>query len=109
MAFNEILKQYGLTYEQLEPDERDTFHSMLKAVEGSTLTVGKIKDAIASARYSVEQELTKTPSNFFMWLLGWKRDFSLKARLQNYMFLESMLTAPDRAKRALEEALEKAK
>lgn len=102
---DELLKKYGVKYEDLTPDELDTFHSMVSAVQDKVLTVEKIRDSITAVKYSVEQELSTTPSNFFTWLLGWKRDYGLKARLKNYMLLESLLTSPARAKKALEQSL----
>ena len=43
---DELLKKYGLKYEELTPDERTTFHTMLDAIEQKQLTIEKIKDFI---------------------------------------------------------------
>ncbi len=94
----ELLKKYGLKYEELTAEERTTFHTMLDAIEGKSLTIEKIKDFIISMKYSVEQELVKTKNDT-------KQDFFLKARLKNYMLLEAFLTSPEKAKKALELSL----
>ncbi len=95
---DELLKKYGLKYEELTPDERTTFHTMLDAVEGNALTIEKIKDFITNMKYAVEQEIVKATN-------GTKQDFFLKARLKNYMLLEAFLTSPEKAKKALELSL----
>ena len=95
---DEILKRHNLKYEDLTPAERETFHSMLGAVEKSVMTIEKLRNYLSAMRFSVEQELTKTDN-------GGKQDMFLKARLKNYMLLEAFLSTPERAKKALEEAL----
>ena len=102
---DELLTKFGLKYEELTPLEKETLHSMVNAAQQNILSVEKIKDNIQACKYSVEQELSNTPSNLFTWLFGWKRDFGLKARLRNYMLLEAVLTSPERAKKALEQTL----
>ncbi|KKR30732.1 MAG: hypothetical protein UT62_C0008G0007 [Parcubacteria group bacterium GW2011_GWC1_39_8] len=99
---DELLKKYGLKYEELTPDERTTFHTMLDAIEQKQLTIEKIKDFIVNMKYSVEQELVKTETNT-------KQDFFLKARLKNYMLFEAFLLSPEKAKKALEQSLSNVK
>ena len=96
---DELLKKYGLKYEELTPDERTTFHTMLDAIEGKTLSIEKIKDFITSMKYAVEQEIVKVGNDN-------KQDTFLKARLKNYMLLEAFLTSPEKAKKALEQSLQ---
>lgn len=93
-----ILEKSGLKYEDLEEAERETLTSWLEVLSKNELSVGKIREYIASMRDSVEQEITKTDLNT-------KQDLLLKARLRNYMLLEAFLTSPEKAKKAMEQAL----
>lgn len=106
---DELLKKYGVKYEDLTPAELETFNVMVSALQQTQLTVETIKESIQVAKSSVEQEIAQTPSNFFMWLFGWKREFVLKARLKNYLLLEQLLTSPEKAKKALEQSLKNIK
>ena len=99
---DELLKKYGLKYEELTPDERTTFHSMLDAIQEKSLSVEKIKEFVTNMKYAVEQEIVKTTN-------GSKQDFFLKARLKNYMLLEAFLSGPEKAKKALELSLSQVK
>ena len=96
---DDLLKKHNLKYEELTPDERTTFNTMLDAIEGKSLSIEKIKDFIISMKYAVEQEIVKTTNDT-------KQDFFLKARLKNYMLLEAFLTSPEKAKKALEQSLQ---
>ena len=96
---DDLLKKYNLKYEELTPDERITFHTMLDAIEGKSLSIEKIKDFIISMKYAVEQEIVKVGNNN-------KQDTFLKARLKNYMLLEAFLTSPEKARKALEQSLQ---
>lgn len=93
-----LLEKFNLKYEDLSAEERDTFNGMLSALDEKNLTIEKIKDYIASMKFSVEQELTKIGYNS-------KQDLFLKARLKNYMLLSAFLESPAKARAALEQAL----
>lgn len=95
---DELLKKFNLKYEELTPDERISFHTMLDAIQEKSLTVEKIKEYITNMKYAVEQELVKTGHEN-------KQDIFLKARLKNYMLLEAFLSSPAKAKKALEQSL----
>ena len=95
---DELLKKYNLKYEELTPDERTTFNTMLDALQQNVLTIEKLRDFISSMKYAVEQELVKTGTNT-------RQDFFLKARLKNYMLLEAFLLTPVKAKKALDQSL----
>lgn len=98
MDVDSILEKFGVTYDKLTPNERETFNAMLAAMQESVLTVEKLRDYINAMKMGVEQELTKHD-------LGSKQDLFLKARLRNYMLLEAFLQTPVKAKQALENAL----
>lgn len=95
---DELLKRYNLKYEELTPEERETFHSWLNAINQSAISIEKIREYVASMKASVENELTKVGHNN-------KQDLLLKARLRNYLLLEAFLSTPDKAKAQLEQAL----
>jgi len=95
---DDLLEKYNLKYSDLTLAEKETAHKMLTDLQEKQLTVEKIKEYIAAMRDSVEVELTNTDN-------GSKQDLFLKARLRNYMLLESFLVSPERAKRALERSI----
>lgn len=95
---DEILKRFNLKYDDLTIAEKDTLFSWTEALNQNQLSVERIKTYISQMRDAVEIELAKST-------LGSKEDIFLKARLRNYMLLESFLTSPEKAKQAMERAL----
>ena len=95
---DEILKKYGLKYEDLNVVERETLNTWLTALKQGQLTLDKIKDYVSAMRDSVETELTKIGHES-------KQDIFLKARLRNYMLLEGFLSTPERAEKMMEKSL----
>jgi len=95
---DEILKRFGLKYDDLKPAERETLHSWMEALNKNKLTLEGVKTYVSSMRDSVEAELTKTSLNS-------KEDIFLKARLRNYLLLEAFLSTPEKAKQALEKTI----
>lgn len=94
---DDLLKMFGvkdLTYDQLTPDERATFHAWVDNLKKRTLTLTDIHGYIQQLRDTVENELTK-PS------LKPRDDIYLKARLRNLMLLDSMLSLPAKAEELL--------
>ncbi len=102
---DEMLKKYNLKYEDLNAAELETFTSMVSSAQQNVLTIERLRDQIQSMRLSVENELATSPTNLFTWLLGWRKDYLLKARLRNYILLEQVLTSPEKARKAIDEAL----
>lgn len=118
---NQILEKVGLKYEDLNAAERETLQTWMETLNQSSITIGHIKTYVSSMRESVEQDLTNikdAPNNWFQLiayifpLVGiikkWYQDqhqVALKARLRNYMLLESMLSTPEKAKQALDNAI----
>lgn len=105
---DEILEKKGIKYEDLKPNERQTFLSMLDQLNKSSLTLPKLKDYITSMRDTVENELVNEPE--FVRILGIfavpnRNQIYLKARLRNYILLQSFLSTPEKAKAQLENAL----
>jgi hypothetical protein len=98
MTTDEILEKFGLKYEDLDASERETLHSWQNVLSENKLTLDNVRAYISSMRDAVEVKLTKTGHNS-------KQDLLLKARLRNYMLLESFLSTPEKAKAALERAI----
>lgn len=106
------LNKDGLAYEDMNKVERETYMQWLTRLEEKQLTVSDILNYIRQARDAVEAELVETPETERTWLFFQRpnrKAVLLRARLRNYMLLENMLTAPERAKRAIERALQQAK
>ena len=93
MGVTDELEDKGVNIEKLTADEKQTYFTMLDAVRGSQLSIEKLRDYIIQMRSAVEQELVKTE-------LSKDQDLFLKARLKNYMLLESFLISPEKAKAA---------
>ena len=98
MTIDAILEKYNLKYNDLKVTERETLQSWIEALGQKKLTLESVKEYVISMKSSVEQELTKVGHES-------KQDIFLKARLRNYMLLEAFLLAPEKAKKALEEAM----
>lgn len=102
-----ILNRIGLKYEDLTSQERETYHQMLESLSKNQITPERLKDNIALMKYSVEEELIDTPE--FEYFLFFRREnrkhIYLKARLKNYMLIESFLLSPEKAKKQVEDAM----
>jgi hypothetical protein len=95
---DKLLEKTGLKYEDLNPIEKETLNTWIDALQKGVVSVPKIKEYITSMKEAVEAELTKSD-------LGTKQDLFLKARLRNYMLLDSFLSTPERAKEQIENAI----
>jgi hypothetical protein len=95
---DEILERTGLKYEDLNEVEKETLNSWMQNLNKAELTLDSVKNYINQMKAGVEEELIKTGHDS-------KQDLFLKARLRNYMLLESYLDSPQKAKKALEMAI----
>jgi hypothetical protein len=86
--FEQILEEAGLKYEELNPEEKETYKS--KIIQIRDLGVSDISDVMTQLRYAVETQLVDTPDD------DEHRDLNckLKARLKNYMVLEMFILDP---------------
>lgn len=125
MKIDDILKKFGLTYEELSEAELKTLNGWLDALKREELTVDKVKSYISEMKSTIEDELAnikEVPSDWvsalslFIPFLGivrkWYEDHyqnMLKARLKNYILLELFLTSPERAKVQIEKAVKNLK
>lgn len=119
-VMNDVLEKVGLKYEDLNNAERDTLMKWSQALQEKRLTVSNVKDYIQSMRSAVEREITEendpaTWMSIFTMLIPlyglikkWyqdKKTYKLHARLKNYMLLEAFLDTPERARKALDQAV----
>ena len=102
-----LLDKFDINYEDLNPAEKETFHQWQESLEKNQLTVEGIKDYVHSLIEAVEKELSelKESTSFWTYLYGWKKDFYLKARLKNYLILYDFLSAPEKARKYIEQSL----
>lgn len=96
---DQILEKYGLKYEDLNAVEKKTFNEMVKSVQQKTLTIQDMKEYFATMRDSVADELAKAGHES-------KQDLLLKGRMRNYLLTLDVLTAPEKAQKRIEQALE---
>lgn len=97
-VMDDILQRYNLKYEDLNSAERDQLHQWMEDLSKNELTIAKVRTYIQNMRDTVEIELSKVDN-------GSKQDTLLKARLRNYLLLDSFLTSPEKAKSAVDRAL----
>ena len=101
---SEIEEKFKLKIEDLNAAEKETYFKMLEVVQNSQMSPEKLKEYISSMREAVTKELIDEPE--FNYILIFKipnrRQILLKARLKNYMLLESFLDSPIKAQEALE-------
>jgi hypothetical protein len=102
-----LLEKYNLDYEDLNPAEKETLKQWQETLAKNQLTVEGIKDYIKSLIEAVEREITdiRETTSFWTYLFAWKKDYYLKARLRNYTTIYDFVSAPDRAKKHIEQAL----
>jgi hypothetical protein len=103
----QIEEKLGIKIETLNAAEKETYFSMLTAVQKSQMTPEKLKEYISSMKDAVEKELINEPEfiRIFIFKVENRKQILLKARLQNYRLLESFLLSPEKAKEALEEMI----
>lgn len=97
---DKILEEYGLKFEDLNIEERETYNSSYFDIK--SITLQDLKQHITDMKNAVALQLCDVASDI-------DKDRSLKARLKNYILLEAFLTAPEKAEQALRSGLEGAK
>lgn len=104
MSITDSIEEKFGKIENLTPQEKQTFFSMLANVKEAQLTPEKLKDYVSSMKSAVEEELINEPE--FKWRFIFKvpnrKQILLKARLKNYILLEAFLLSPERAISQLE-------
>lgn len=121
MTGDDILKDLGIPFDELDSPghegERAQYFKWLNVLSTKEVSPEDIKSYIVSMRHAIEMELTKGDDSlswvsiisgfipFFGLIRKWYQDMKqleLKARLRNYILLETFLNSPEKARRALE-------
>ena len=104
-SVTEKLEEQGIDIDTLNAAEKETYFKMLEAVQKAQMTPEKLKDHITTMREAITLELIKEPefNYIFIFKVPNRKQILLKARLQNYILLESFLLSPEKAKQALED------
>ena len=99
MSFvDEILGKKKLAYDDLSKEERETLMMWSQALQNNELTLEKVKGHVASIRDAISGEISRFDNSK-------EQDLFLKARLKNIILIEALLSSPERAKKAIEQAL----
>jgi len=96
---SELLKKYNLRPQDLNSEELATLERYLKSVAGQAMTVDRIKQFNEDLITAIEKDLAKHD-------LTHDQDLFLKARLKDRIMMREFLAAPERAKKALEAAMQ---
>lgn len=91
-----LLEKFGLSYEDLNTVEKETYVAWLNDWENKKLDIADVRNYIVAMKNAVAMELADTPYN------DKDKGRILKARLKNYILLEAFLTAPEKARERLE-------
>ena len=102
MQFDNFLSKFGLKYDDLRGEEREYLVRMVEGISRKQVTVKDIEGSIRGMIEVVARELSSES-------LPRRKDIFLKARLKNYLLLYDILTAPEKAKKALEAQLRNTK
>ena len=98
MQLNDFLSKFGLKYDDLKDEERNYLMRMVTSIAKKELTIHDVEANIKGMIESVARELSEES-------VPRRKDIFLKARLKNYLLLYDILTAPEKAKKALEKQL----
>ena len=101
--YDKYLDELGIKYEDLNPVEKETFNQ--KAFDIKNFSITDVKQHVIDMKNAVALQL----SDIHDTEEDLEKDLILKARLKNYILLEAFLTSPDRAEKALKEALQNIK
>jgi len=103
----QIEEKLGLKIEDLNAAEKETYFKMLDDVQSSQMSPEKLRDYITVMREEVTKALVKEPEfiRVFIFKFENRNQILLKARLQNYILLESFLLSPQKAEEALNDII----
>jgi len=103
----ELLEKKNLKYEDLTAEERETYSVLYEAVKKSTITLDSLKASIGRMREAVENALVDEDEYIWIWIMRKPnpKNVYLKARLKNYILLEALLSAPEKAKAMIEQTI----
>lgn len=108
---DQILEKLGRDYDELEPEERISLHSIVEAAEKKQITPERMKVAISKMREAVQLALIDEPefNYIFIFKVPNRKQIYLKARMRNYLMIESLFVDSELAKKSIEEAVARIK
>jgi len=105
-----LLDKFQLKQNQLSPEEKITLENWVAAINQNEITVDRIKIFINGLVENVEKEMTEySPKTIIDLLFMKRRKQQLDARLRCYLMLREFLSTPERAKQAMERAIQNIK
>jgi uncharacterized coiled-coil protein SlyX len=106
-----LLDKFNVDYEDLNAAEKETLDQWQKALAQKQLTLESVKDYLRSLIEAVEKELAdvKESTSFWSYMFQHKKDTFLKARLKNYLMLYDFLSAPEKARKYIEQSIQNIK
>ena len=93
-AIEDLVDKYG-GLDNLSKEEKDTYFSHLKIIQGKPITVEDTKNFVRQLITQIEQLLVNAPE-------GTPESMGLKMRLKDMLVMEAFLFSPERAKKAIE-------
>lgn len=106
-----LLKQHNASLDDLSQDEMNAFFNLLKQAESKELDLPKFKVVLRDLITALEREFVVTDEWEYFFFGVFRREnrkhLYIKARLDNYLILENILSSPERARRAMEEVIER--
>jgi hypothetical protein len=102
-----LLEKLNVSYEDLNTAEKETLSQWQKSLASKEITVEGIKDHVRTLIEAVERELAdvQESTSAWKWISNRKKDIFLKARLKNYLMLHDFLSAPEKARKYIEQSL----
>lgn len=98
--YDKILKDRGLSYEDLTPEEKELYHRAAKGVKSVSLL--DLKDHLDTMLFSLILEHCDTPDT----LEFQDKNKYQKARIKNYALLKAFMEVPDKVASALAKEVE---
>lgn len=92
---DQLLKKIGVSFEKLEPEEKQVYFEMLKVEETKTISIEEWGKFISQMITGIQSALVESKD-------GTDESKQLKSRLKNMIILQNFLESPQRAKEALE-------
>jgi hypothetical protein len=98
--YDKIIKERGLTYENLTLEEKELYQQAAKGVKAITLS--DLKEHLDSIFFALLLEHCDTPDTEEFQ----DKNKYQKARLKNYALLQAFMEVPDKVAKALEKGIE---
>lgn len=99
MQIEQLLKEKGIKFDSLTPEELVVFNEQVNAYRNSKLSVDDIQEAIRHLITTLERDIAEVhPLHLF-------KSLELRARLKNYLQLEAIFRYSEDTRNKLEQSL----